>query len=375
VDSARLYLLTLCGAFACALTVPLVRRLAMALGVVDQPDARRAHAQPTPRLGGVAIFGAFAAALGLAFPLAAPLGGAARANLDGVLGFALGAAIVFAAGVVDDVRGLRPLAKLGAELAAALVVVAFGGCRVGAISVPGGSIELGPVAAPAAAVVWIVAVTNALNLMDGLDGLAAGVAAIALGAVAAIAGPAHASVSVTAAILIGVSIGFLMYNFHPASIFMGDSGSLFLGFSLGVLSTYANAKATAGAITVAPLLIVALPLADTLWAMARRYRRGLSPASARSHAAGLARMFVADRQHIHHRLVAAGLAQREAIYVLYGIQAAACAVAIYVAVLLGAGRGPESRKPAEGEPPALAAPALGAAGFVKPAPVLRGEGP
>jgi UDP-GlcNAc:undecaprenyl-phosphate GlcNAc-1-phosphate transferase len=177
----------------------------------------------------------------------------------------------------------------------------------------------------------------------------------------------HASVSVTAAILIGVSIGFLMYNFHPASIFMGDSGSLFLGFALGVLSTYASAKATTGAITVAPLLIVALPLADTIWAMGRRYVRGLVPASARSHLAGVARMFVADRQHIHHRLVAAGLPQREAIYVLYGIQAAACAAAIYFAVLLGAGRGgAEAARPVESAPATVGAgPALGAAGLIK----------
>jgi UDP-GlcNAc:undecaprenyl-phosphate GlcNAc-1-phosphate transferase len=370
VDSARLYLLTIAGAFACALTVPLVRRLALALGVVDRPDGRRPHAEPTARLGGVAIFGSFVAALGLALLLGAPLEGAARANLDGVLGFALGAAIVFAVGVVDDVRGLSPLTKLAVEVVASLVMVEYGGCRINKLSAPGGSIELGPLVAPAATVLWIVAVTNALNLMDGLDGLAAGVTVIALGAVSAIAGPAHASVSVIAAILIGVSIGFLLYNFHPATIFMGDSGSLFLGFSLGVLSTYANAKSTAGAITLGPVLIVALPLTDILWAMGRRYVRGLVPMSARSHLAGVARMFVPDRHHIHHRLVAAGLAQREAIYVLYGVQAAACAGAIYMAVLFGTGRGAEAKAVESGRAAVVAPSSDGAA-----TGAIEGKGP
>jgi UDP-GlcNAc:undecaprenyl-phosphate GlcNAc-1-phosphate transferase len=352
VDSARLYFLTITAAFVCALAVPPVRRLAMALGAVDRPDPRRAHAEPTPRLGGVAIFIAFLGSLALAYAIGAPLDDAARVNSEGVLGFALGATIVFAAGVVDDLRGFRPLAKLAVEIGAALVVTLYGGCRIGGISVPGGAVALGPIAAPMATVLWIVLVTNALNLMDGLDGLAAGVSAIALGTVAALAGPGHASVSAIAAILIGVALGFLMHNFHPASIFMGDSGSLFLGFSLGVLSTYASAKAAAGAITVAPLLIVALPLADTVWAMGRRYVRGLVPTSVRSHVAGVARMFEPDRAHIHHRLVSAGLAQREAIFVLYGIQAVACAGAIYLAVLIG-GAGGERR--VEAQPAATAA--------------------
>jgi UDP-GlcNAc:undecaprenyl-phosphate GlcNAc-1-phosphate transferase len=165
--------------------------------------------------------------------------------------------------------------------------------------------------------------------MDGLDGLAAGMSIIAFFAIWFIAGHAHGSVAILSAVLIGSCLGFLAYNFHPASIFMGDSGSLFLGFSLGVLSTYAPSKATTGAITFIPVLLLALPIADTTWAVGRRYAKGLVPGSWRSHVAGFARLFVPDRLHVHHRLLRAGFSQRAAVYVLYGVQGAACIVAVF----------------------------------------------
>lgn len=334
MDNARLYLLVVASGVASALLVPLVRRFALAHGVVDRPDGRRVNLESTPRLGGVALFLACGIVLGLAWLLGSNLGDAVRVNPSGAAGFVLGVSLVFATGVVDDVVGLRPRTKLLFQVVAASLVVAYGGCRMSALSLPGGPVELGVLGAPLT-VLWIVTLTNAVNLMDGLDGLAAGVAAIALGAIVVIASPAHGSVAVVAAVLLGACIGFLAHNFQPASIFMGDSGSLFLGFSLGVLSTYASAKTATGAITLVPVLIVALPLADTFWTMARRYGRGLVPISARSHLAGIARIFVPDRQHIHHRLVRAGLDPRSAIHVLYGIQGAACAGAIYLALVVG----------------------------------------
>jgi UDP-GlcNAc:undecaprenyl-phosphate/decaprenyl-phosphate GlcNAc-1-phosphate transferase len=165
--------------------------------------------------------------------------------------------------------------------------------------------------------------------MDGLDGLAAGISTLAFASIWMIAGGAHGSVSILCAILIGSCLGFLAYNFHPASIFMGDSGSLFLGFSCGVLSTYAPTKATTGIITFIPVLLLALPIADTAWAVGRRYTKGLVAGSARSHLAGMARLFVPDRLHVHHRLLRAGLSQRAAVYILYGIQGTACAIAVF----------------------------------------------
>jgi len=289
-----------------------------------------------PRLGGVAIFGAFGLVLGLAWFMNLRLDRAANVNPAGVVGFGAGAICVFAAGVWDDLRSLRPHLKLAFESLAATLVVAYGGCCIRVLSTPAGPVELGLAGGPLT-VLWIVAITNAVNLLDGLDGLAAGVVSIALGTIVALVGPEHMSVTVISVILLGACIGFLAHNFHPATIFMGDSGSLFLGFALGVLSTYASSKASIGAITVVPVLIVALPLADITWAAARRYVKDLVPSSARSHLAGVARMFVPDRRHIHHRLLAAGLDQREAIYVLYGIQAIACVAAIYIVLVWSAG--------------------------------------
>jgi UDP-GlcNAc:undecaprenyl-phosphate GlcNAc-1-phosphate transferase len=210
-------------------------------------------------------------------------------------------------------------------------------------------VDIGYFAIPLS-VLWIVAVTNALNLLDGMDGLAAGVAAIALTTIVAVIGPQHAT-SILAVILIGACIGFLVHNSHPASIFMGDSGSLFLGFSLGVFSTYANVKGSTSLVVTVPILVVALPIADVAWAIGRRYVKGLTPSSLHSHAAGLARVFIPDRNHIHHRLLNAGLDQRKAAYCLYGIQALAGVVAIYI--VLASSKGVESDVP--GKEPAAAA--------------------
>lgn len=327
---ASFILLPLLAAVTCAGLVPLVRALAWRLGVVDRPGGRRAHQRPIPRLGGVAIFVSFAVALLVAWLATRRLSDAALVNPDGVLAFGLGALVVFALGVLDDLKTLRPRLKLLGQLAAALIVVLYGKCRIQGISIPGGVFELGVLSIPVT-VLWIVLITNAVNLLDGLDGLAAGVVAIALLAIVAVTGVGTTAASVVALLIIGSCAGFLIYNSHPASIFMGDSGSLFLGFSLGVLSTYASAKAATGVVTIVPMLIVGLPLADTVWAIGRRYVRGLVPISLRAHLAAFARIFVPDRMHIHHRLIDAGLSQRQAVYFLYTVQTLACVAAVYAA--------------------------------------------
>lgn len=327
-----IFAIALPAAILCALLVPPVRAFALSRGIVDKPDPRKMHPHPVPRLGGIAIFSTCAIILGVAWLLGDRWSDTFAVNPRGIVGFALGACVVFATGVYDDLYGIRARTKLAMELLAAVLVTALGGCQVTSLSFPGGTVALGALAVPLT-IVWIVVVTNAVNLIDGLDGLAAGVSFIALGSIATIAIQGHHSVSIVIAILMGACVGFLFHNFHPATIFMGDSGSLFLGYALAVLSTYASAKSRTGAITLATMLVVALPLADTFWAMARRYLRGLVPTNARSHMAGFARMFVPDRKHIHHRLVGAGLHDREALYVLYAMQLAACAVAIYVAAI------------------------------------------
>jgi UDP-GlcNAc:undecaprenyl-phosphate GlcNAc-1-phosphate transferase len=330
MDPGTLAVLAAAAALVSALLVPFVRHAAVRWGAVDVPDERRVLTKPTPRLGGVAIFLAFAlvvaggAAVGRIAPGVAP---------PDIAAFLLGALVVMLTGAVDDFRRLRPHVKLAAEIVAALVVVYGGGCRVAGISIPGGKeLSLGIAAAPLT-VVWIVFVTNALNLIDGIDGLAAGTAAIALLTVVVIAhGFSYPTVAAFAATLGGACVGFLVFNLHPASIFLGDAGSLFLGFSIAVLSTYARAKESTGAITVGTLLIVALPVGDTLFAIRRRYFRGLAVASPRSHLAGLTRVFQPDRNHIHHRLLRVGLGQRSAAWALYAIQAIACGYAIYLLV-------------------------------------------
>lgn len=330
MNGAELYVLAIVAAIVCAALVPLAKRLATRLGAIDQPDPRRINKVPIPRMGGAAIFAAFVITLGLGFVVARKLGAAAEVNLRGVLAFAAGATSIFVTGVIDDVKGLRPRTKLLAEFLAASLVVAIGGCHVTLLSTPWGPVELGYLTLPLT-ILWIVGVTNAVNLLDGMDGLAAGVVVIALTTVFAVIGTNHAS-SIIAVILIGCCIGFLVHNFHPATIFMGDSGSLFLGLSLGVLSTYANVKSSTSLVIAVPVLVVGLPLADITWAMGRRYVRGLVPTSMRSHVAGFTRMFIPDKNHIHHRLLSAGLNQRQASFVLYGLQTMASAVALYLVI-------------------------------------------
>ena len=342
--------------FAGGLVWP-ARWLAFRLGAVDSPGGRRVHAQPTPRLGGIAIYGAVTLGLFVALVVGSKLELATFSNPRGAIGFALGATLVFGVGVFDDVRGLSARIKLIAQMVAATIVVGFGGCLITTLSIPwGASVELGWFAVPAT-VARLVFVTNAVNLLDGLDGLAAGVTALALGAIVLINGPSHGSVTLVSVALIGACVGFLLHNRHPASVFMGDSGSLFLGFSLAVLSTYASAKRAAGVVTVIPLLVLALPLADAVWAIGRRYVRGLIPTSTRAYIVAITRIFVPDRLHIHHRLVDAGLSQRQAVYVLYGVQVAACVVAVAAAYSVASTTGEEHQHP---EAPVLQGPKLGA---------------
>ena len=318
------------AALGAALLVPGVKRLAMKGGAVDVPDARRVSTKITPRLGGLAIFFAFALVIGLF----AALGKVSLAvGTPRVAAFFAAAALVVGVGALDDFRPLRPHAKLLVELVAALIVVYGGHCRIGGVSVPGRpAVMLGAATVPIT-VLWIVLVTNAVNLIDGIDGLAAGTSALALLTIAVIAhGFGYPTVSAFALALAGACAGFLIFNVHPASIFLGDAGSLFLGFAIAVLSTYARAKESTGAITIGTLLIVALPVGDALFAIPRRYFQGLAVGSWRSHAAGLTRVFQPDRNHIHHRLLRVGLGQRGVAWALYGIQTLACGYALYLLV-------------------------------------------
>ena len=310
------------AAFLIALAAtPVMRRLAFLCGATDVPDARRVHSRPTARAGGVAV--ALAAAVGLV------LAGAA-AHLGSLV--LSGAALLLVVGMIDDVWSLRPETKLVAQAAAAVLAVA-GGLRLDCF---GHTPVLGAALLDAVLTgVWIVLITNALNLTDGLDGLASGIGLISLLWMAATAAHTGDVASAAAPLILGAAIlGFLPYNFNPASIFLGDSGSLVIGYALAVLPL----AGSAGPIVppLAALFLVAVPAADTSLAIARRFLsrclrawgeglfwEGLSD--------GLKNTARPDRRHVHHRLLDLGFSQRRAVLLLYMAAASTAALAYLVA--------------------------------------------
>lgn len=295
---------------------PSVIRLANRNGWYDQPGGRRIHKRPVPRLGGLAVFAAtlagFIAAAGLGWRVA-------EHHREFLVGILVGGAVLFTTGVVDDLRGLRPRTKLLAQMVAAGLVYAMG-FRIEMLSFwPTSDFSVGWLSLPLT-LLWVVGVTNAFNLIDGLDGLATGIAIVALSTtLAAALMMGRADVAITAAALLGSLVGFLAYNFNPARIFLGDSGSLFVGFMLAVLSVHGSTKSSTAVLAIVPLLALGLPLADTGLAMARRWLRGAAFSSA-------------DGRHIHHRLLATGLTQRRSVLVLYVVSAALASIGVLAVV-------------------------------------------
>jgi len=283
-------------------TTPLVRRFAFKIGAIDIPkDKRRVHKKPTPRIGGLAIIFGFAVAV-LCF------GKFDRA----LVGTLLGAVIIAVMGVIDDCKDLDAKLKFVIQIIAALVVAYVGGVKIQFFTNPiiwsdNPYLVLPEWAAVGITVLWIVFITNAVNFIDGLDGLAAGVSAImsvSLVYIAARAGEYPIAIVGTA--LMGSCFGFLPFNFNPAKIFMGDTGSTFLGFMLASLSIQGVFKSYAVISFVVPLLILGLPLFDASFAMIRRVATGHSPMRA-------------DRGHLHHRLIDMGFSQKQTVFILYAI--------------------------------------------------------
>jgi UDP-GlcNAc:undecaprenyl-phosphate GlcNAc-1-phosphate transferase len=300
-----------------ALTTPFVRRAALAAGAVDEPGARRVHTRRVPRLGGIAI------AIGFFLPLVALFAIHTHAALvffstkSISAGLVAGSLLVVCAGLVDDVKGLGAKAKLLIQTAAAVLAFA-GGMRIEGIDLPWiGALSLGWFALPAT-VLWIVGIVNAMNLIDGLDGLAAGVtffACLTNFVIATLTGNVY--ILLVSASLGGAVVGFLFYNFNPAKIFMGDSGSMFLGFvlaSASLLGAGTQKSPTLIAIVV-PLLALGLPILDMLMTIARRFIERRS-------------IFSADRGHIHHRLLDMGLTHRRSVLSLYLVSVAFTIVAL-----------------------------------------------
>lgn len=276
------------------LLTPAVGGMARLLGVVDEPGARRVHRRPIPRLGGLAIF------LGILVPSLAFL------DLSGAMrGILLGAAVATVVGAVDDFRGLSPPMKLAGQVAAASIPALFD-VWIDRFTFPLlGAVELPTWIGVAISIVFIVAVMNMVNFLDGLDGLAAGVCAIAGVTYAIIAlSLGRPNPAILSAIVAGACLGFLRHNFFPARIFMGDSGALCLGFILAAVSIQGLLKTASTVVLLLPLLVLAVPIIDTSFVVARRLKYAQP-------------IYAADRSHLHHRFLNIGFSQRRAALTMW----------------------------------------------------------
>lgn len=288
------------GALALAFGIPLVltpviKWIAIRVGAVDRPGGRKVHQVPVPCWGGVGIYLGFACAALLVLPRDHALSGLLAGGL-----------VILLVGMIDDWRGLTPWTKLAGQIFAAGILV-FYGIKVDFVTNPlGGMVYLGVFSIPVT-ILWVVAITNALNLVDGLDGLAAGVAAISAGTVAVVSfTQGEPLVATCALILAAAALGFLPHNFHPAKIFMGDTGSMFLGFMLASLAAIGLTKSATAFSLILPILILGIPIFDMLFAIVRRVLT-------HQH------IFTADRGHLHHRLLDLGLSHKQSVLVIYAV--------------------------------------------------------
>ncbi|HVM24931.1 MAG TPA: MraY family glycosyltransferase [Candidatus Limnocylindrales bacterium] len=296
---------------------PVVRGVAHRLGLLDLPGGRKIHHVPVPRLGGVAMAIAFGVAVGMASLVSPDLGATEGLRPNRAPAILAGVSVLLVVGVIDDTRGMPALVKLPLQIGAAALAWWLG-LSIEFLHLPWGMVELGALSLPLT-VAWVVGVINAVNLIDGLDGLATGVVLSVLGAfglLAAVDGvdPTLPIVAATG----GAAVGFLAYNLHPASIIMGDTGSMFLGFVVAALGISLTQDGVHPVAPWVPIIALAVPILDTLWAVIRRTARG-EP------------FFVADRGHIHHQLLRRGLSQRDAMLILTAASAALATLAVLVA--------------------------------------------
>jgi UDP-GlcNAc:undecaprenyl-phosphate/decaprenyl-phosphate GlcNAc-1-phosphate transferase len=295
--------------------VPVVSRYAIQAGLYDAPGHRKIHKHPVPRLGGVAIFVSFIIGLGIvgAFGHSPTLFLLGKGNL----GLVAGGTLIFLLGLLDDIVNLSPYLKLSGQFVAALV--AFGmGVNIDALDLPGGWLLVLNIASLPLTLMWLVGISNALNFIDGLDGLAGGVglfAAMTLAVVAIFTG--QPQVALLSLLLCAGCLGFLAYNTHPARIFMGDSGALFIGFTLACLSILGVLK-TYTVVMLAPILVLCIPVLDITYSTFRRLLSGKNP-------------FIADGDHLHHRIMKAGFSQPKTVSFFYAVSVlSGFGVAFYV---------------------------------------------
>ncbi|UFT98895.1 undecaprenyl/decaprenyl-phosphate alpha-N-acetylglucosaminyl 1-phosphate transferase [Radiobacillus kanasensis] len=274
-----------------------IKKLAMKIGAIDHPNYRKVHTKATPRLGGLAIF--LGVVIGLLY---------IRPEHPQLLEIVLGAFIIVITGLLDDKYQLKPILKLSGQIAATIIVISSG-LIIDRITIP----LLGVIELHGWSIIvtffWIIGITNAINLIDGLDGLAAGVSTIALMSITVMAFMDYRmTVIYFCIVLIASNLGFLFHNFHPAKIYMGDTGSMFLGYSIAVISIMGLFKNITLFSFVIPIIVLAVPIFDTLFAMLRRFINGES-------------IMMPDKKHFHHNLLAAGFSHRATVLIIYGFSA------------------------------------------------------
>ncbi len=305
-----LYIAAFASAFAITLvTTPLAKKISIKMGAIDIPKDRGMHKKPMPRMGGIAIVLGFMITVLVLYRFNPEM------NVQQFAGFVIGSGIIVVLGVIDDIKNLRARLKFCVQIAAALIVI-YSGTKINVVMWPM-TTYLQTLSVPIT-LIWIVGVTNAVNLIDGLDGLAAGVSSIAalcLMILCMMTGSTTA-VMLTAS-LAGACLGFLPRNFNPAEIFMGDTGSTFLGFVLAVTSILGVFKGYAILALIVSMLCLGLPVFDTIFAMLRRMAKHQP-------------IMKADRGHLHHRLIDRGFSQRQAVLILYGISLLCGLLAIFI---------------------------------------------
>ena len=327
-DIAIAFLLAFITTFV---VTPHTMRLAKKVGAIDIPNDRRVNKKPMPRLGGLAVISGFLVSIIYLFITTSIEG---KLNLFGeenyyikMIGFFVGILVLGITCYIDNVKGIPSLVKLTAQIIASIIVVACG-IRIENISIPftEGKIVISGIFSYIITVCWIIGITNAINLIDGLDGLSSGVTLISclsLLMVFALNGsPLIAIVLITA--LAGALVGFLPFNFSPAKTFIGDTGSNFMGFSLAIISILGVAKTYTALVLIAPIIILGMPIFDTIFAIFRRIIKGKS----------IKAVFKPDKGHLHHKLMAKGYTQKQAVLIMYGITAI---LGMFAVILLESG--------------------------------------
>lgn len=310
VNGHNVFLIVLITFLASAILVPLAKKAAMHTGAMDIPNKRKVHTKPMPRMGGLAIFGAFL----IGYMLFARMS-------TTMLSILIGGFVIVLTGIFDDIKPIPAKIKFLLQIIASCIVVFYGHIALNKIGVFGLVINFPEPINYIISILFIVAITNAINLIDGLDGLAAGVSSIYFATIAVIAymlNKMQGLDTILSLIMLGSTLGFLVHNFHPAKIFMGDTGSLFLGFTISVVALL-GFKGTTLTSLIIPIVILAIPIFDTVLAICRRLLKG-------------EKIMAPDKEHFHHQLLKMKFSVPTTVLIIYGIDILFASVSILYAI-------------------------------------------